>query len=88
VIDFEFTTIERRDSIIVMIPRPKGQRSDEFPLKEVSDGKATWENPTHDFPQRIIYRKAASGELVARIEGHTPQGDRGMEWTMRPCGGS
>jgi hypothetical protein len=87
VVDFEFTTVERTDSTFVMTPRPKGVKSDAFPLKEASDGKATWENPKHDFPQRIIYRRGADGSLIARIEGTTPKGERHVEWTMRPCEG-
>lgn len=85
VVDFEFTTIERTDSSFVMTPRPKGMKSDAFPLKEVADGRAVWENLKHDFPQRIIYRRGADGSLIARIEGNTPSGERHMEWTMRRC---
>jgi len=85
VVDFEFTTVERTDTSFVMTPRPKGVKSDAFPLKEVADGRAVWENLKHDFPQRIIYRRAADGSLIARIEGNTPRGDRNVEWTMRRC---
>jgi hypothetical protein len=85
VVDFEFTTIERSDTAFFMTPRPKGVRSDSFALKEVSDGRAVWENLKHDFPQRIIYRRGADGTLVARIEGTTPRGDRHSEWTMQRC---
>ena len=85
VIDFEFTTLERTDSSFVMTPRPKGVKSDSFPLKEVAEGRAVWENLKHDFPQRIIYRVGTDGSLIARIEGTTPSGERHMEWTMHRC---
>ena len=85
VIDFEFTTLERTDSSFVMTPRPKGVKSDSFPLKEVAEGRAVWENLKHDFPQRIIYRVGTDGSLIARIEGRTPSGERHMEWTMHRC---
>lgn len=85
VVDFEFTTVERTDSTFVMTPRPKGVKSDSFPLKDVSNGRATWENLAHDFPQRIIYRRGTDGSLIARIEGTTPAGERHVEWTMHPC---
>jgi hypothetical protein len=85
VVDFEFTTVERTDSSFVMTPRPKGVQSDAFPLKEVSEGRAVWENLKHDFPQRIIYRAGTGGSLIARIEGTTPRGERHMEWTMQRC---
>ena len=87
VVDFEFTTVERTDSTFVMTPRPKGVKSDSFPLKEVSDGRAMWENLKHDFPQRIIYRRGPDASLIARIEGTTPKGERHVEWTMHPCEG-
>jgi hypothetical protein len=85
VIDFEFTTLERTDSSFVMTPRPKGVKSDSFPLKEVAEGRAVWENLKHDVPQRIIYRAGSDGSLIARIEGTTPSGERHMEWTMHRC---
>jgi hypothetical protein len=85
VVDFEFTTIERTDTSFVMTPRPKGVKSDSFPLKEAGEGKAVWENPKHDFPQRIIYRRGPDGSLIARIEGTTPRGEQHREWIMRRC---
>jgi hypothetical protein len=85
VVDFEFTTVSRTDSSFVMTPHPKGVKSDPFPLKEVADGRAVWENLKHDFPQRIIYRSGADGSLIARIEGKTSRGDSHEEWMMRRC---
>lgn len=43
----------------------------QFPLKEISsDGKRfVFENPEHDFPQRIIYFFSSAGKLSARVEG-------------------
>ena len=42
-----------------------------FPLKEyvTSENKFVFENPLHDFPQRIIYHFADDKTLNARIEG-------------------
>jgi hypothetical protein len=85
VVDFEFTTIERTDTSFVMTPRPKGVKSDSFPLKALEANKAVWENLSHDFPQRIIYRTGDDGSLIARIEGTTPRGERHLEWVMRRC---
>lgn len=80
VVDFEFTMITAGDSGIAIIPHPKGVRSVRFPLKELEGSRAVWENLSHDFPKRIIYRREGTSELVARIEGD----GRGMEWRMRP----
>jgi hypothetical protein len=40
-----------------------------FKLATFADNIATFENPHHDFPQRIIYTFKEDGSLHARIEG-------------------
>jgi hypothetical protein len=82
VVDFEFTRIDQTDSGAVITPHPKGVRSVSFAPKVVERNRAIWENPTHDFPQRIVYTRVAADTLVARIEGQTPSGDRALEWRM------
>jgi Domain of unknown function (DUF6265) len=82
VTDYEFTSIEQRDGDLVITPRPKGQSPASFRLRRLSDKEAVWENPEHDFPQVISYRRPAPDSLVARIEGRGPQGTRAMEWRM------
>ena len=82
VVDFEFTRIDQTDSGAVITPHPKGVRSVSFTPKVIERNRAVWQNPTHDFPQRILYTRVADDTLVARIEGHTPSGDRALEWRM------
>ena len=73
---FESMRIEARASGVVLVARPSGQNEAEFPLVK-SDGEktATFENPEHDFPKRIVYRRDGE-KLVARIEG----GGAPTEW--------
>jgi hypothetical protein len=85
-VDFEFTRIDQTDSGAVITPHPKGVRSVSFAPKVVETNRVIWENPTHDFPQRIIYTRVATDTLVARIEGRTPSGDRAVEWRMARTG--
>jgi hypothetical protein len=40
-----------------------------FKLIKSSESEVVFENPEHDFPQRIIYRRESSEALFARIEG-------------------
>jgi hypothetical protein len=40
-----------------------------FLLRTWEGGKAVFENPAHDFPQRVIYDLSQSDRLDARIEG-------------------
>jgi hypothetical protein len=82
VTDYEFTSIEQRDSDLVITPRPKDQSPASFRLRRLGDKEVVWANPEHDFPQVISYRRVAPDSLVARIEGPGPQGTRAMEWRL------
>lgn len=77
---WEFTLIEADSGRITMTPHPRGQTPTPFRLARLAADTAVFENPAHDFPQRIIYRRAAD-TLVARIEADTPRA-RGVEWQM------
>jgi hypothetical protein len=82
---FEFLRIEQKGDEIVYLSMPNGRSpATPFPLKEVSGTRVVFENPTHDFPQRIIYWKDGA-DLRARIEG-TQNGKEGsMEWRWSPA---
>lgn len=81
----EFMSIVEKDGTLVFIAQPGGQAPTEFPLKEADNGIATFENPDHDFPQRIIYEIAGEGlnELKARIEGTIDGKARSMDWSYK-----
>ncbi len=66
---FEFLRIVEDDSGIHYISRPS-QNKEETSFKLIKSGanKVVFENPAHDFPQRIIYRLEKTN-LFARIEG-------------------
>lgn len=80
---FEFLRIEQQGDQVVYLSMPGGRSpATPFPLKEVSGTRVVFENPKHDFPQRIIYWKDGN-DLRARIEG-TMNGKAGSEewrWT-------
>jgi hypothetical protein len=79
---FEFTSIVREDSGIVVTPRPEGQAPARFRVTHLARDSAVWENPTHDFPRLIAYHRIARDTLVARIEGPGDQGTRSEQWRM------
>ena len=54
-----------------------------FKLVKGTDGEAIFENPEHDFPTRIIYRKQPDGGLFARIEGVRNGQLRGRDIPMK-----
>ena len=66
---FEFLRIEQLGDQIVYLSMPNGRSpATPFPLKELSGTRVVFENPEHEFPQRIIYWKDGN-DLRARIEG-------------------
>ena len=50
-----------------------------FRLVRAGEREAVFENPGHDFPQRVIYRRDGD-RLTGRIEGAEGEG---MEWNFR-----
>lgn len=86
--EFEFLMIRERDGGIEYVARPSGQAEATFPAARVSADEVVFENLAHDFPQRIIYRKAADGGLAARIEGAMNGQARGIDFPYRAaaCG--
>ena len=77
----EFLRImERPDGGIAYLAQPAGAAITVFPLKELKGKHVVFENPKHDFPQRIIYRLDEQGRLAARIEGEVNGAARSMEW--------
>src|SRR5687768_9927481 len=83
---FEFLRIEQQDDRIVYLSMPNGRSpATPFPLKEMSGTRVVFENPQHDFPQRIIYWKDGN-DLRARIEGTMNGKPAGEEWRWSPGG--
>jgi hypothetical protein len=82
-VSFEFLRIVQKGDVIDYIASPGGRAPTVFTLKEQGDRRVVFENPSHDYPQKISYWIDAGGALHARIEGDKA-GKRGpMEWTWR-----
>lgn len=80
---FEFLRIEKTDKGIVYYAAPKGRHPPTpFALIESADRRVVFENPEHDFPQRIIYWM--DGEVLhARIEGMRDGKLQGSQWSWK-----
>lgn len=83
---FEYFRIEKTADGLVYFASPKGRDpATPFKMKESSEGRVVFENPEHDFPQRIIYTKQADGSVIARIEGTSKGKERDSEWHYKPA---
>jgi len=80
---FEFLRItEDEDGWIWLVASPSGQETARFKLASMSANEVIFENPDHDFPQRIIYRLDSDGNLVGRIEGEVNGTARAADFPM------
>lgn len=84
-VEFEFLRIAEVNGALAYIAMPSGQKETTFPVKMLSEREVVFENPAHDFPQRVIYRRAGEAALTARIEGTMNGEQRGMDFPFTRC---
>lgn len=82
-IEFEFMRIHEEKGEIFYTAKPSGQPEASFKLISNKNGEVVFENPQHDFPQRVIYRKQTDGSLIARIEGEMNGKKRGIDFPFK-----
>jgi hypothetical protein len=80
---FEYLRIETRDGKLVYLASPGGAPPTAFAAIEVENHRVVFENPTHDFPQRVIYWRERTS-LHARIEGRQGGTMVSEEWQWAP----
>lgn len=83
----EFLRIEEHEGQVTLVARPSGQPEASFKMIQSSANEVIFENPQHDFPQRVIYRLQPDGSLVGRIEGISKGKPRAIDFPMKrvPC---
>jgi len=65
---FEFLRVDQGAKGFAYIASPGGRPPVEFTLAEARAGYVRFENPEHDFPKRIVYRREGDG-LHAEVSG-------------------
>ena len=71
-IHLETIVLSQKNENLLYIPTVAGQNNDEpvtFKSTSEADNTFTFENPTHDYPQKIVYKKVSSDRLIATISG-------------------
>lgn len=69
-IEFEFLLLRQDDEgNIAYVAKPSGQSETTFKLVRASATEVIFENPQHDFPQRISYTLKSDDTMLAAIEG-------------------
>ena len=81
--EYEQVALFERDGRLVYAASPARQAPAEFSSIAVSDSAVIFENPTHDFPQRVMYRRGGADSLIARVEGMRDGRLRGSDYPYR-----
>jgi hypothetical protein len=82
-LEHEFMTLREAGGRLVYRAEPSGQAAAEFSSTGMTDSTVVFENPEHDFPQLIGYRRGPADSLHAWIEGPGRSGIRRVNFTYR-----
>jgi len=83
-VEHEFLQIRlNAEGQVVYIALPSRQKEATFVATSIGDRAVTFENPAHDFPQRILYQAVGETGLAARIEGQRNGTTRGIDFPMK-----
>jgi hypothetical protein len=77
---YEYLRIESRRDGIFYVAHPKARAGTDFKMVRGDDHEIVFENPQHDFPKRIIYRRAPDGSMTARVEGNPGDKEKAEEF--------
>lgn len=77
--------VSKNDTIwyIATVPNQNDGEEVLFRASEISDHKLAFENPEHDFPQRIVYERTSDTTVLAYIEGVQNGQERREEFAYR-----
>jgi hypothetical protein len=83
--DYEFVRIVEAEGSLAYMAEPSGQAKATFPLKSLTPDEAVFEDPAHDFPQRVIYRRLGPDAVTGRIEGQIGGQAKSVDFPYKRC---
>ncbi|MCI0604086.1 DUF6265 family protein [bacterium] len=81
-VTFEFIQLQSREDGTFYIASPSKQDRTEFKLTSFNDNIGVFENPSHDFPQKVVYKFDSADSLKVWIEGTRNGKSRKIEFPM------
>lgn len=81
--EYEFIVVRERGERIAYEAHPSGQPPAVFLSRSVSETSVVFENPQHDFPQRIGYQRSGPDSLIAWVEGTQAGRVRRLQFAYR-----
>jgi len=88
-VEYESVVLREQDGRLAYEAHPSGQPSAVFLSTTIDPSTAIFENPTHDFPQRVRYERKGE-KLLASVEGTQNGLQRGVGFPYQrvACAGS
>ena len=88
-VEYETVIVREDGGRLAYEAHPSGQPAAVFLSREIADAMVVFENPQHDFPQRIGYRHDGTDVLTAWIEGSSQGQPRRIDFAYHrvPCPG-
>ena len=81
--EYEQLRLHTSGDTLIYSALPSGQSLADFRSTLISETSLVFENPTHDFPKKIVYRRVGADSIVARVEGPGPNNtSRGFDVPM------
>lgn len=87
--EWEFLIIRQSEKGLEYVAKPSGQPEATFTAARATANEVVFENPAHDFPKRVSYRRDGDA-LTASIEGPMNGQNRKIDFPYKKvgCGGS
>ena len=82
-VEYELVLIKEQDGRLAYEAHPSGQPSATFMATTASDSTVVFENPAHDFPQRVGYARKGTDALDAWIEGQANGKSRRVDFSYQ-----
>jgi hypothetical protein len=85
--DYELTVIQEDAGRLLYVAHPRRQPVATFVARVATSDSVLFENPEHDFPQRVGYRRVGADTVLAWIEGTNKGKAERFEFPYRrvPC---
>ena len=81
---FEYLRIVENKDGIFYVAKPANAKSEtRFKLTSLKDNRAVFENPKHDFPQRIVYHLTEKDTVAVRVEAEKDGKTQGFGYPMK-----
>lgn len=82
-VEYEFVVVREDGDRLAYEAHPSGQASAVFHARELTDARVVFENPEHDFPQRVGYERRGGDTLAAWIDGMINGQPRRVDFVYR-----